>query len=360
MRARVILGREAPPEALAWLRRQRLGRATGPVRLPADAGLGTLPRVVVPIVYQSIRFGYLWLFDAEGSLTDEQLVLASDAAFDAGAVCFRERIVSQLRTAREGELVRDLLSDDEQVRGVASARLIEGGLFAPRGDVTVVVARPLPAGADGVDEDDRMALQAALTTLFSRLGDRGSLRLVRPDHAVLVVASATLRRSPELPETLRTAALKRLGSHAKWRDVHVATGSPARRLDDAVTSYTQALDALRVAEVIPSFAPLVAHEALGIYALLVGRPFDRLGAHAVHPAVRQLLDADRELFTTAELYLDRAGDARATAAELGLHRASVYHRVRRIEDITRFDLSDGQHRLLLHLGIKVARLLGLV
>ncbi|WP_432162992.1 PucR family transcriptional regulator [Streptomyces tendae] len=359
-RARVILNREAPAEALRWLRRQRLGRETGPVRLPADEDLGIMPRVVVPVLYQDVRFGYLWLLDAEGSLTDEQLGLASEAAADAGAICFRERVVSHLRAAREGELVRDLLSEDERVRGMASARLVEGGLFALRGDVTVVVARPLPVSAEGVDEDDRMALQAALNTVSARLGDRGSLRLVRPDHVVLVMPSAALRRSPELPQTLRTTSLERLGRSAKWRDVHVATGSPARRLDDAVTSYGQALDALRVAEVVPSFAPLVAHEALGIYALLAGQPFDQLGTYGVHPAVRRLLEADRELFTTAELYLDKAGDARATAVELGLHRASVYHRVRRIEDVTELDLSDGQHRLLLHLGIKVSRLLGLV
>ncbi|MFD6290561.1 PucR family transcriptional regulator [Streptomyces sp. NPDC060205] len=358
-RARVILGREAPPEALAWLRRQRLGRATGPVRLPADNKLGILPRVAVPVVYQNVRFGYLWLIDAERSLSEEQLELASAAAVDAGAICFRERVVSQLRTAQEGELVRDLFSEDEQVRGMASARLVEGGLFASRGDVTVVVARPLAAGADGVDEDDRIALQIALDTVSARLGDRGGLRLVRPDHVVLVVPSVTLRRSPEVPDALRRTSLERLGRSAKWRDVHVATGSPARRLDDAVTSYTQALDALRVAEVVPSFAPLVAHEALGIYALLAAQPFDQLGTYGVHPSARRLLEADRELFTTAELYLDRAGDARATAVELGLHRASVYHRVRRIEDVTGLDLSDGQHRLLLHLGIKVSRLLGL-
>jgi sugar diacid utilization regulator len=169
----------------------------------------------------------------------------------------------------------------------------------------------------------------------------------------------TLRRSPEVPDALRTTSLERLGRSAKWRDVHVATGSPARRLDDAVTSYTQALDALRVAEVVPSFAPLVAHEALGIYALLAAQPLDQLGTYGVHPSVRRLLEVDRELFTTAELYLDRAGDARATAIELGLHRASVYHRVRRIEEVTGLDLSNGQHRLLLHLGIKVSRLLGL-
>ncbi|MFD5804670.1 PucR family transcriptional regulator [Streptomyces sp. NPDC127020] len=360
MRARVILSREAPPEALAWLRRQRLGRATGPVRLPADNALGILPRVVVPVVYQDVRFGYLWLFDTDGSLTDQQLELASEAAADAGAVCFRERVLSDLRTAQEGELVRDLLSDDGQTRSMASARLVEGGLFAPRGDVTAVVARPVPTGPNVVDEDGRMALRAALNTVSARLGDRGSLRLVRPDHAVLVLPSAALRRSPALPELLRATSLDRLGRSTTWRDVHVATGSPARRLDDAVMSYAQALDALRVAEVVPTFAPVVEHASLGVYALLAGQPVDQLGAHGVHPAVRRLLETDLQLFTTAELYLDKAGDARATAAELGLHRASVYHRVRRIEDVTELDLSDGQDRLILHLGIKVSRLLGLV
>ncbi|MGW6793670.1 PucR family transcriptional regulator [Streptomyces chartreusis] len=359
MRARVILSREAPPEALTWLRRQHLGRATGPVRLPANRGLGILPRVAVPVVYQDMRFGYLWLFDADNSLTDEQLELAEVAATEAGAIIFRDRVVGDLRTAREGELVRDLLSDDEQVRALASARLVEGGMFAPRGDVAVVVARPLPAGEDGVDEDDRLALQMALDTVASRLGARESLRLVRPDHVVMVIPSATLRRSPELPGTLRTTSLERLGRPAKWQDVHVATGSSASQLGNAVTSYRQALDALRVAAVVPSFAPLVAHETLGIYALLAGQPIDQLGAYGLHPAVRRLLESDRELFMTAELYLDRAGDARATAVELGLHRASVYHRIRRIEDVTDLDLSDGQHRLLLHLGIKVSRLLGL-
>jgi DNA-binding PucR family transcriptional regulator len=41
-----------------------------------------------------------------------------------------------------------------------------------------------------------------------------------------------------------------------------------------------------------------------------------------------------------------------------VHRATIYHRLRRIEELTGFDLSDGERRLVLHLGIKAARLLG--
>jgi DNA-binding PucR family transcriptional regulator len=42
-----------------------------------------------------------------------------------------------------------------------------------------------------------------------------------------------------------------------------------------------------------------------------------------------------------------------------LHRATVYQRIRRIEQVAGVDFADGEQRLALHLGIKLARLLGL-
>jgi DNA-binding PucR family transcriptional regulator len=47
-----------------------------------------------------------------------------------------------------------------------------------------------------------------------------------------------------------------------------------------------------------------------------------------------------------------------TAAELFVQRGSLYHRLSRIEKITGVDLANGEDRLLLHLGLKAARLLG--
>ncbi|MEU7748142.1 helix-turn-helix domain-containing protein [Nonomuraea angiospora] len=39
-----------------------------------------------------------------------------------------------------------------------------------------------------------------------------------------------------------------------------------------------------------------------------------------------------------------------------MHRASIYPRLRRIEQVTSVDLADGEQRLALHPGIKVARM----
>jgi DNA-binding PucR family transcriptional regulator len=64
------------------------------------------------------------------------------------------------------------------------------------------------------------------------------------------------------------------------------------------------------------------------------------------------------LVETLEAYLDLAGDAKATAAALSLHRATLYYRINRIEEITGARLKTGEDRLALHLGLRLARLHG--
>ncbi|MGW3320696.1 PucR family transcriptional regulator, partial [Streptomyces fungicidicus] len=69
-----------------------------------------------------------------------------------------------------------------------------------------------------------------------------------------------------------------------------------------------------------------------------------------------LAPAQAELARTAEVYLDRAGQAGRTAAELGIHRQTLYYRLSRIEQLTGLDLDDGEDRLLLHMALKGSRL----
>jgi DNA-binding PucR family transcriptional regulator len=65
------------------------------------------------------------------------------------------------------------------------------------------------------------------------------------------------------------------------------------------------------------------------------------------------------VITTLETYLDLAGDAKASAERLSLHRGTLYYRLRKAERIAGVDLRSGGDRLALHLGFKLARLIGL-
>jgi DNA-binding PucR family transcriptional regulator len=63
---------------------------------------------------------------------------------------------------------------------------------------------------------------------------------------------------------------------------------------------------------------------------------------------------------TLEVFLDLAGNVKATADALNVHRATLYYRLDRIEQVTGADLDRGEDRLTLHLGIKMARVAGLL
>jgi DNA-binding PucR family transcriptional regulator len=73
------------------------------------------------------------------------------------------------------------------------------------------------------------------------------------------------------------------------------------------------------------------------------------------PAIAPLL-GEPALADTAEVFLDCAGSASRAAAALQIHRQTLYYRLSRIEALTALDLTDGEDRLLLHTGLKAARL----
>ena len=111
--------------------------------------------------------------------------------------------------------------------------------------------------------------------------------------------------------------------------------------------------ARRLAE--PRFGPVADWSAIGPYRLLTALP--PTPDTAPDPAVRPLLTPPHtELARTAEVFLDCAGQASRTAAELGIHRQTLYYRLSRVEQLTGLDLNDGEDRLLLHMALKRARL----
>ncbi|MCI2237817.1 helix-turn-helix domain-containing protein [Kineococcus sp. TRM81007] len=59
---------------------------------------------------------------------------------------------------------------------------------------------------------------------------------------------------------------------------------------------------------------------------------------------------------TARTYLDLAGSAQRTAAALAVHRQTLYHRLRRVREVSGYDLDDGADRLALHLALTLADL----
>ena len=127
--------------------------------------------------------------------------------------------------------------------------------------------------------------------------------------------------------------------------VFVGEGEAVDDLRDAPRSHRHALAALKAAE-----AAVTRWDDLRAQRLLTALP--PTAQSDLPEGIRHLIEGGHEqLVLTLETYLDHAGDVKQTAAELWLHRTTLYYRLRRIEEIAGVDLTRGEDRLLCHVAL---------
>jgi DNA-binding PucR family transcriptional regulator len=187
-------------------------------------------------------------------------------------------------------------------------------------------------------------------TVLSATGDNHTTLLVPTPGHELGPARDVAHRAAELyAEQLGTGLGQRLVA---------GIGAPRPDLAGARASWVEARLAARIGQAAPGMGPVAAWPELGVYRLLACGPEAALAGAVLDPAVSRLLETgDRELVATAVTYLGNGGKVQDTAAAHNVHRQTIYHRLKRIERVTELDLSHGDHRLLLHLGLTLAPLL---
>ncbi|PZG02678.1 PucR family transcriptional regulator [Micromonospora deserti] len=357
-----ILRRQTTPEVMAWLRNFGIMDAREPIRIPAHPELDLLPRVCVPIRHHDLLLGFVWFIDADGTLTDVDME-ATGLLKELSLALYRENLLGELAAQRETEAARTLLADRPETRDQAVRALLEAGMIAGDGPSTALVAHLVAPRHQAPDEAARIALEQSLVAARRRIGTREALHMIRHDHGVLLLCAgqAAGRPAPEVAAKHLDDALQQmtrsLGSVVR---TVVGIGRTRPRLVNAVASYAEALHAARIGAQLPALGPVVTWSGLGIYRVLSRLNDHRLDVADVHPGLARLLPTPthQALLATLERYLDLAGNAHATAAELRLHRTTLYYRLQRIEELAGTDLKDGNERLCLHLALKLARLEG--
>jgi hypothetical protein len=357
-----VLRRQTTPEVIAFFRQVGIMQATEPVRTPACDELELLPRVCIPIRHGETLLGFVWLIDADQSMTDDELAAVSTTTTDLALALYRENLAGELTSQRETEAIRLLLADEREAQRSGAMSLLEDDLISDDdAPTTAVVARLIPRPDARLDDLARTALQQALVATRRWIGPREAVHLVRHDHGVLLVRDQKGRTAPlavaeHLHDVLRTT-IRELPSVA---DAVVGVGRPRSELSEVRLSYDEAALAARVAVRLPVVGPVASWSQLGIYRVLSQLSSEVTNLAIVHPGLEELLKDPRNqpLLETLETYLDMAGNAHATAARMNLHRTSLYYRLQRVERLAGTDLKNGNERLSLHLALKLARLKG--
>ncbi|MFF9410053.1 PucR family transcriptional regulator [Streptomyces anandii] len=340
VRTRSILTRRSTAEIRHWFEGFGITRATGPVRIPPTPEAGVYRgRICLPVRHRGVVLGYVWLLDYDPGPTEQQLAAAMRVTGRIGALLADE---AQHGADLTRELRAVLTAEPGWPRDMAVAELRTALGVRADGPHTVVCVAPWPS-ADPEDAPSVRTLPGAT-----------ALCTVPWGTAEQCLALLVRLRSTGTPAPAVSAAT-RLLDRAGGGGARVAAGVGGARLGLAElgTAWTEAVAAARAAAAEPRLGPVAEWASIGPFRLLTALP-----ARAAHdPAVGVLLSpAHRELARTAEVYLDCAGQAGRSAAELGIHRQTLYYRLSRVEQLTGLDLDDGEDRLLLHMALKASRL----
>ncbi|MER6956874.1 MULTISPECIES: helix-turn-helix domain-containing protein [unclassified Streptomyces] len=336
VRTRSILTRRSTAAVRTWFEGFGITRASGPVRIPPTPAAGVYRgRVCLPVRHRGVVLGYVWLLDDDPGPSEVQLAAAMEVTARIGALLADE---AQHGADLTRELRAVLTAQPGWQRDMAVAELRTALGARADGPHTMVCVTPWPAA----DPDDAPSVRTlpgatALCTVPWGAASQSLALLVR------------LRSTDTL--TPATSAAARLLERAGEAAAGVAAGRVG--LAELGAAWEEASASARAALAEPRLGPVARWASIGPYRLLTALP----PQSPQDPAVRSLLaPAHRELARTAEVYLDCAGQAGRTAAELGIHRQTLYYRLSRVEQLTGLDLDDGEDRLLLHMTLKAARL----
>lgn len=348
VRIESILTRVVTTPVRAWVASLRLDQASAPIAVLPPPGVTMGPRVVAPLWFAQHLVGSAWVTVPEHDGPSAARISASIAHHQERLAQLLHDHVSREapHAAAEARAFAALLADrpEDQDRAVAELQMGPSD-------------RLVPLALVSHGETTGNQLEVICAEGRRKFAYRRPVGRVVAGLAYLLVpvregtAEADVRAVTDAMARARDA-----GAAGAAGDVGIGVGlgaAPGAALREQLSA---AEDAAHVALADPALAGVAWFGSLGL--LRVASAFRGAGidlAGRVPEIARLLESASAEQLETLEAYLDNAGDAQRTAASLTVHRATLYYRLRRIEDLLGASLDDGELRSLLHLALKVRR-----
>jgi hypothetical protein len=251
---------------------------------------------------------------------------------------------------------------------VATAREAATTLWAQRAEAGEAHARSAALLGELLDDPDPATRARAASELATRQG------WARHATFAVAVAESARRRlhADDLVWRVRGEAATVIAHLGGGHDAaglartlvdagapHAAASPPFADLAAAREALGGAGAALIAVQHIAALGPAAAHDDLGSWPA-VARLWDAAGRPGLTPPLPALLAARGgvELVHALEATLDAAGDVATAARALHVHRATLYRRLARVQELTGLALDHGDDRLHAHLAVRMWRLAG--
>ena len=318
--------------------RQRLLRramdAPGPVR---DG-----ERLISVARLSGTPVGVLVLADPDRTAGEAERVAIEHATTVLAMEVARLQTLSESRARARSNLVLELVIGEEPAGVVNRAQALGYDLGRPH---RVVALESNPGGGEEIDGFLDAVRRAATAHRV------GSLLAARPTDVILLADAEACWQG------FQAAVVTQLHG----AQCSIGVGGRCHEVGDFPRSYREAQLALRIQKAVGGTGQVTLFDDLGVYQVLA----TDTDASAMETFTRDwlgtLLDYDgvhgAQLVRTLSEYLDRGGSYASTATALSVHRSTLKYRLRRIREVSGYDLSSPDTQFNLQLATRAWRTL---
>ncbi len=311
-------------------------------------GVGTVSRLgyTVPLIVEGQRAGYLTLVNG-GVFDDLDRVTVERGALVCAMELAKQKAIVDAENRARGDWIHQWVNGnpDDDKRLAASAKMAGVNL-----ETTYMVAL---FSCGSVQHCARAA--DLLRQEFGSRKIKGVVGLAAAG-ALALYPVTTVQRVVQVTEAMRQALVARLGE-----SVACGLGRPAQGLSALRHSYRQAERAMQMGAQVCDGGCVVYFGDLDLYRLLLSiedrQELRRFYEETLGSVVEYDARHDGGLIRTLESFFANNGNLARTADALSVHRNTLSYRLGRLADITGMDLEDAETRLMLHLALKVGRVL---
>lgn len=333
-----------------WLRRDSPSSQGNIVHSPI--GFTTVLKVEKRIA------GYLSLVDESDTLSDfDQLVLVYGADVCAIELAKTRAIASAVEQAR-GDWVQMWLSGTPADDDLLSTRAHQAGFNTEVPFVVTVFKAVTQAGAPLPLEP----LIALIRDDMARRNIDGAIGQYVDVIVMLYPLEDTMQSISRIRSTIDEIR-GQLANRTPSGAVSAGISRPAANLGMLREAYREAKDAISIVSELGGRDSTTFYGDLKLYQLLLSLKEKNLASlrRFYDESLRLLAEQDErkqsDLLRTLNGFFEANGNLAKAAEDLNVHRNTLVYRLERISELTGLDLNDSENRLILHLALKIQRVL---
>lgn len=329
----------------------RLKKERLPIRMEAMEDIDFYQRIILSLVHENKVIGYLWVYETENRLSDDDLTILTEVATFMSKLLFekqyREKASDSETQAMLWKLINNEYLNESELKTEAS--LVN--ITLPSRFTVIIGSVTDPKYLYLLDKIKQVFIQTELSKIAYYLG--------KGTEIVGIVYGGSREVNDAINKATKVIEEIKLSLTSEEQEVsYFGVGREYNDINYMRTSYLEALEVIETSVFLNDKSVFsLKHQSLGVKRYLKGVYKKNIGEDYFHPTLLKLINKDLEsksqLIKTLSVYLENDCKVGVTAEKLFIHTNTLNYRIKQMQEISELNLTDFNQKVSLHLELQL-------